>query len=263
MVKVIINADDLGMSEAFNYGVIKSMKEGLVSSTSIMVNLPTAEHARDLIKKELPEAFVGLHTNFVLGKPCEKPENIPNLVDAAGNFLGSKEYKTGERHFVYEEVKKETIAQMERFKQLFGAYPEHIEGHSAMDENVGQAFYEIALEYGVHASMFGGAQVPDLAGYLRTTFDGTPDYMKILDRGVHVEDFTTDRFGLLSGSAEAVIELHFHPGYVDQFILDHSTLTIPRCRDLDTLCRPELKNWFEEKGIERISFGDLRTAPPK
>lgn len=51
MVKVIVDADDFGMSEAINHGIIKSYVDGLTTSTLLMPNLPTAEHAVALAKK--------------------------------------------------------------------------------------------------------------------------------------------------------------------------------------------------------------------
>ncbi len=50
MVKVIVDADDFGMSEAINHGIIKSYVDGLTTSTLLMPNLPTAEHAVALAK---------------------------------------------------------------------------------------------------------------------------------------------------------------------------------------------------------------------
>ena len=31
----------------------------------------------------------------------------------------------------------------------------------------------------------------------------------------------------------------FHPGYIDAYLLDHSTMTTPRVREAAMLCRPE------------------------
>lgn len=87
-----------------------------------------------------------------------------------------------------------------------------------------------------------------------------PDFAKLMtvvDRGVTVADFETDSFGFRELADEEVAELHFHPGYLDQFVIDHSSMTLPRCRDLDTLCQPELKQWLKAEGIEVITFEDL------
>lgn len=253
--QLIINADDFGMSEAFSLGVVKGFKEGVISSVSLMVNLPASQFAADLAK-EIPSMYLGLHSNLVLGRPCSDPKEIPTLVDENGLFLGSKDYKNGKRLFNYQDAKTEILAQMDRFEELTGYKPTHIEGHSALDENIGQAFYDIAVEKSIHASMFAGADVPELKGYKKVRMDYTK--MAVLDRGVSVEDFLRDYFDVLSSDDTQVTELHFHPGYIDQFILDHSTLTFPRCRDLATLLDSRVKEWIEANKIELIHFGNLK-----
>ncbi|GKU24266.1 PTS cellbiose transporter subunit IIC [Clostridium folliculivorans] len=253
MIDVIINADDFGMSEAFNYGVIKGYKDGVVSSTTLMVNMEAAEHAVSLAKS-FPDLFIGQHTNLVLGKPCSNPQEIPSLVDEKGYFWSSSYYRNGSKKFVYEDVKKETIEQMEKFKELLGYYPQHIEGHSVFGEVIEKVFKDIALEYNIHASLFS----EKLEGYKETV--GPNDFkvmMDIMSKGISVDNILNDDLNLLNCDGK-IVELHFHPGYLDQFILDNSTLTLPRCKDLDTLCDGKVVNWFKEQPIRRISFGDLR-----
>lgn len=256
MKKVIINADDFGMSEAFNHGVIKGYKDGLVSSTTIMINMAAAEHAINLAK-DYPKLFIGQHTNFVLGKPCADPKEIPSMVDEKGNFYRSGEYRSGKREFIYEEAKIETIAQMERFKELTGHYPEHIEGHATGNEAVDRAFLDIAKEFGIHASVF-NLKDGHLDGYMKSKSVIGPEYMEMLNRGTEIENFIHNDFCILDVEEDEVLELHFHPGYVDQFILDNSSLTIARCKDLETLCDKRLKIWIEDNNIELVSFGDLK-----
>jgi predicted glycoside hydrolase/deacetylase ChbG (UPF0249 family) len=260
MCKVIINADDLGMSEAFNYGVLKSLREGVASSTTLMVNMPGAGHAVRLVK-EIPGVFIGLHANFVLGKPCADPGLIPSMVDQNGFFHRSSDYRTGKRQFQYQEAKTELIAQMERFKELLGYYPSHIEGHAAGNEATAKAFYDVALEYGVHTSpgIFHFEGEKPIDGYLETTSPFSPQFMmSYIKNGLTVENVLNDDIGILRQDKNKVVELHFHPGYLDQFILDHSSMTLVRCRDLDTLCDKRVSEWFDRNHIQLISFGDLR-----
>lgn len=86
MPKLIIDADDFGLSKAINHGIIESYKTGITTSTLLMPNLETAEHAIALAKDH-PDLFIGQHTNFLLGKPCADPAEIPSLVDENGNSI--------------------------------------------------------------------------------------------------------------------------------------------------------------------------------
>lgn len=144
MKKLIINADDFGMSEAINYGV--------VSSTTLMPNMESAEHAAKL-SKDYPDLFIGQHTNLVLSKPCSNPKDIPTLVDENGFFYPSSDYRTGKRVLQYDDVKKEIVSQMERFKEIFGHYPSYIEGHAVFGEALNKALVNVAKEYKINTSL--------------------------------------------------------------------------------------------------------------
>lgn len=61
MKRMIVNADDFGFSEAVNHGILKAMQEGIVTSTSIMANMPGFAHAVQLYH-EHPDMAVGVHT---------------------------------------------------------------------------------------------------------------------------------------------------------------------------------------------------------
>lgn len=51
-MKLIINADDFGRTRGINYGIVEAIKNGVLSSTTIMMNMPYAEHAINLAKKK-------------------------------------------------------------------------------------------------------------------------------------------------------------------------------------------------------------------
>ena len=74
-------------------------------------------------------------------------------------------------------------------------------------------------------------------------------------------EFLEDDFGLLWMPESAIAEMHFDVGYLDQFVLDNSSYTTLRCKELATICDPRVRQWFEEQGIERITFGDLKIKP--
>lgn len=260
MKKVIINADDFGMSEAFNYGVIRSVQTGVVSSTTIMINQPAAEHAISLLK-EVPGLYVGLHVNLTTGFPVSDPEDIPSLVKPDGSYIGSKDFKTHKKQFSYEDAYTETVAQIEKFKDLFGFYPTHIEPHSAMDDNSAKALLDAARKYKLHTDVFYKGKIiqPNENDYLQIEQVLDKKVMEIINRGVTFADFASDQYHLLAHQNNGLVtELHFHPGFLDQYIFDHSTLTIPRVRDLNTLTSAQLKEWLKKNNIEPISFGDLK-----
>ena len=122
MKQLIIRADDIGYSEAVNYGIEKSVKEGLIGSAGLMPNMPFAEHGLKLL--EGTGIAIGQHTNMCLEKPCSDPKDIPSLVDENGYLKSSRTYreafKNGEDFVVVEEAVLEIEAQYRRFKELVG-----------------------------------------------------------------------------------------------------------------------------------------------
>ena len=48
-----------------------------------------------------------------------------------------------------------------------------------------------------------------------------------------------------------------HPGYLDDFILRNSSLTINRTKEVAMLCDPAVKTWLDEQGVELITYDDV------
>jgi hopanoid biosynthesis associated protein HpnK len=85
MKKLIVNADDLGLTDGISNGIIAAHKHGIVTSASIMANEKGFEYAVGLARAN-PELSVGIHLALVSGKPVSHPSKIPTLVDSAGTF---------------------------------------------------------------------------------------------------------------------------------------------------------------------------------
>lgn len=261
MKKLIVVADDFGLSEAYSIGAVKAYKEGIVTVLSLMSNMETAKFAVDLRNMECPEAPLAQHTNFVQGKPVS--DNVKSMVDENGYFYRSTMWKSdhpmGEKGKgtivpTYEDAKRETIAQFERHKELAGSYPNHIEAHSMGNANTQRALKEMMTEKKVHC-MSQEAEDEQLY-YAHELIMSNPEYMKALHEGMTAEQFMDDICGILSSPHEFNI-LHFHPGYLDAYVIDHSTLTIPRVRDLQLLTDPRVKQWLTDNDVELVDFGAL------
>lgn len=84
-IKKIFNADDFGMTPGVNQAIAKAYHEGILNSTSIMINLNFVKEALDL-KKDMPNLDVGLHLNLTNQYALSVPQNIPLLADANGEF---------------------------------------------------------------------------------------------------------------------------------------------------------------------------------
>ncbi len=88
MTKIIINADDFGISPGTNKAIITAYKKGLLSSTSIMPNGPAFIAATKLAQQN-PKLGIGIHLSLTWGKAILPPTTIPDLVTSDGYFHSS------------------------------------------------------------------------------------------------------------------------------------------------------------------------------
>ena len=71
--KIIINADDFGLCDGVNRAVVQAHTQGILTSTTIMANMPAAPQAIELAR-QLPTLGVGVHLNLSEGKPYLKTQ---------------------------------------------------------------------------------------------------------------------------------------------------------------------------------------------
>ena len=129
MKQLLLRADDLGFSEAVNYGIAKTVREGLIQNCGVMVNMDATLHAVELFQ-QLP-CCLGLHCNVSVGRPVSDPACVPSLVDHNGTFRTSREYRSAEEEFAsVEDLCRELAAQYQRFLALFGRKPAYFEAHA-------------------------------------------------------------------------------------------------------------------------------------
>ncbi len=226
-MELIIRIDDFGFSEAINLGIMKAYQTGLVKNIGLMSNMPYAAHAVNLVKDK--DVALGLHTNLIVGKPCMHPEKIPSLVDEHGSLINSKvrrrQWAQGVDCFNYEDTRREVEAQMEAFIAMVGRRPDYIDAHAICTPTYDRVICDVADAYGI---MIRAHKNSDQWEFVETDMDHSTFY----DRNLPYEKFFTSY--LIYGKRANLIV--FHPGYLDQDVLNQSSLTLERCRDLALLC---------------------------
>ena len=130
--RLIVNADDLGMSEAISEAIFQGHLRGIVTSASLLVNFADSERAARRAR-ELPDLAVGLHFNLTQGRPISSPTAVPSLVDDDGFFLPKELQFAGLRVDTQrrEQVGIELTAQAERIQEL-GIEATHVDGHQGV-----------------------------------------------------------------------------------------------------------------------------------
>lgn len=134
MAQLIVNADDLGLTEGINAGILEGHTRGIVTSASLMVDAPATEDAVRAVRGH-PHLSIGLH--FVEDRP-EILEDPPALANALA-------------------------AQLERFRSLTGRDPTHIDSHHHVHMPRRSQFLPLAEALGV--PLRGGGRVRYLGDF--------------------------------------------------------------------------------------------------
>lgn len=124
-MKVIINADDFGLSKGVNQGVIDAHINGIVTRTTLMMNGHALDDALQRAK-ETPSLKVGIHLTLSFGKPLNTTET-GLLTDETGKFKFSS-IETSLTPEQVEQIKKEWTTQIEAFLKT-GLTLDHIDSH--------------------------------------------------------------------------------------------------------------------------------------
>jgi chitin disaccharide deacetylase len=146
--RLIVSADDFGISREVNEAVIRAFREGVLTSTSLMVTGAAFDEAVKLAK-ENPGLAVGIHLVTVVGKSVLPHSEIPSLVDADGNFSNNPTFAGLKYYFSPQsrrELRKELAAQFEKFEST-GLPLSHIDGHLHL--HVHPVIFNATLELGV------------------------------------------------------------------------------------------------------------------
>jgi hopanoid biosynthesis associated protein HpnK len=143
--RLIVNADDFGLSHSVNEAVVCAHREGILTSASLMVNEPGFAEAVRLAKKN-PKLGVGLHLTLLLGHAALPPGKIPGLVNARGEFSNSP-VGTGLNYFfkrgLREQLRAEIHAQFEKFHAT-GLPLDHVNGHLHL--HLHPAIFQVLME---------------------------------------------------------------------------------------------------------------------
>jgi predicted glycoside hydrolase/deacetylase ChbG (UPF0249 family) len=279
-IRLIINADDLGLAESVNRGILETMESGVVTSASLMVNMP----ARDDAIRRLREArargldvSIGLHFNIVTGTPISA---CRSLVDSrSGQFLPlhALTWRAFARRVKQHDVAGELEAQLRHAENLLsqvGMRVTHIDSHR--HAHCLPAIFEVVLRV---ARERGIGHVRHPIESARTLL-GRPLAILpsqilrlVLSTRAPLDDVGFAGFALMGSSAldrdlerllrrlpEGTTELVVHAGYDSPELAALDPYRAPREREVRALTSPALRDLLRRLGAKLIHFG-ATTAP--
>ncbi|HEY0204621.1 MAG TPA: hopanoid biosynthesis-associated protein HpnK [Acetobacteraceae bacterium] len=151
--RVILSADDFGLSVGVNEAVEQAHRRGLLSTASLMVAGPAATDAVRRARA-MPGLRVGLHLVVIEG-PAAAPSVSPGLVDAAGQFP-SDQLRLGFDYFARPTIRRQLQHEIRAQYQAFAATGlrlDHANAHKHMHlhPTVGRMMIEVGREFGLPA----------------------------------------------------------------------------------------------------------------
>jgi chitin disaccharide deacetylase len=131
MSRLIVNADDFGLTAGVNRAIAELHRAGVLSSTTLMARAAATDQAIELATST-PSLGVGCHVVLVDGEPVLKPQELPTLVDrATGRFqpkLGAFLQRLLAGRIAEAEIEAEASAQI-ALLQSRGLRLTHIDTH--------------------------------------------------------------------------------------------------------------------------------------
>jgi chitin disaccharide deacetylase len=274
-LRLIINADDYGRTPDISRGIRDAHLRGMVTSSTVMMNMPPALQEVKIAMKETPNLGLGVHLVLTAGKPVLPAAKIPSLVTPTGSFHKLDQLVSLAPALNPEAAKAEWRAQIEAFIAVAGKKPTHLDSHhhsSYFTPGLFQAMLELAREYGLPIRL-------PVAHNTGKNIEGLPEELnppmlefapKLLEKfqpnspeaffASFYDDYATHGeflriLGILPKNG--TFEIMSHPGYVDEAFARESSYAFQRQTELEILTDPAMCKEVERRGIQLISFAQL------
>ena len=231
---LIVNADDFGLSDGVNRGIIEAAEQGILTSASLMVRQPAAAAAAAYARAH-PLVSVGLHLD-----------------------LGEWVYRDGQWMPLYsvvstndpKAVAEEVARQLAEFQRLMGKNPTHLDSHQHVhrEEPALSIAKRLANELSISLRGF-TPEIRYCGDFYGQTAEG-----EHWPEGISLDNLNA----ILAGLSAGITELGCHPGYGEGLATAYRA---EREQELGVLCDRSLPRVLAERGVELCSF-DRLPAPP-
>jgi chitin disaccharide deacetylase len=281
--KIIITGDDFGLALPVNEAIAEAHRKGVLTTASLMVG---AKFSADAVAraKEDPSLRVGLHLTLVEGTPVLPLREIPDLVDANGEF-SIHLARAGFKFFFYPGIRKqleaEIRAQYEAFRKT-GLVLDHVNAHNHMHlhPTVLRLMLKVGKDYGLRAVRLPNepplkswkAAGASLGSRLISWIFLSPwmNWMKHMLRRHHVR-YNDFLLGMTDSGAmtqdlvlrivrhlpEGVTEICFHPATRRCAEIDRTMPLYRHEEEFEALTSDALRAALRDAGTQTVSFSDL------
>jgi predicted glycoside hydrolase/deacetylase ChbG (UPF0249 family) len=276
--RLIVNADDYGHTPGVCLGIRQAHLEGIVTSTSAMMNRPLAPAELTIAARECPKLGVGVHLVLTTGKPVLRPEKVSSLVDSTGNFHKLSVLTAQMKEINIDQVWAEWNAQVDKFVRHYGKNPDHLDSHhhssyftpalfDRMTRLAEQLNCAIRKPFGGNSADAADYLPPEMAEEASAMFKGfTPSYQPrttsrfigdFYDEGSTKEHLLVILEEIAADLEHETFEMMCHPARMDHELHEISDYNDKRADELAILTDPEVRKKVDKLKIELIRYADL------
>lgn len=259
---LLVNADDFGMYPDVNEAVVRSFREGVVRSTTLMVPCPGAPQAIRLLK-ENPGIRFGVHLSVIRDiepyrwGPVAPAGSVPSLVDADGHFLTTDRMDEFLDRARLDELEVEFRAQIEVLLAA-GLRPTHLDWHCLHSGGRADVFgmtVGLANEYGLALRV---ASQPFMDQIHARGLPAT-DHEMLDSFRIDVADKPARYADMLRNLPVGLTEWAVHPslGGAESRAIDPDGWRVRRS-DFDVLVSPDVREIITREGITLIGYEPLQ-----
>jgi predicted glycoside hydrolase/deacetylase ChbG (UPF0249 family) len=283
--RLIINADDFGMSRGISEGILTAHAQGVVTSTTLMANQPASEYAVAQWQKST-RLGVGVHLNLCEGRPVLPPEQVPSLVTPDGAFHAPEQMieRLWHGRVLSREIEAEFRAQI-RWVKDHGITPTHADSHHHMHN---YPYAATAFCRALQQENITRARTPRVRHWPRKWYAGGPHagplyrrllvtaYMEVLRFGVFNKlicpDFSVvghprfrQQVSMLSKGWMLALEhlppgnyeMVCHPGYRETGFSERDGIADRRELELHILTDSDFSSLIKREQIELITYAQI------
>ena len=276
--RLIINADDFGISRGVNIGIIEAAEAGVVTSASLITNLPAFADAISRAQSS-PDLSVGLHLNFTIGRPITRAPSLTRRNTGEFYPLTGLLGRASLGRLDATDINLECRAQIDRMIDA-GFPPTHLDSHRHVHAHpaISSAVLSAAASRGISQVRIPCEALRINPGDWRATLkklgllasarlagrtpaaDGAHHFFGISLQGA--KSFAGRLFELIPRLPPGTSELMTHPGYADSSLSEHDSYTRQREKELAVLCTREFRELLDRYGVTLTSFAELAIRTP-
>ncbi|NNM87566.1 MAG: ChbG/HpnK family deacetylase [Phycisphaerae bacterium] len=269
---LIINADDFGFSPGITDGIVTAHRHGILTSTTLMTNMPDAPRAIALAK-ENPALGVGIHLGLTQGRPITR--NLRSLVDGRGDFcrgLPALLAKISTSSRARRETQLEWAAQIE-FALAHNLIPTHLDSHKHIHHWPPLAKITLELSRSYNIGFIRCARETPIPGYQTTpaytllAHLAAKLYPQILAAGRRTTDWffglsatgnmsTKTWLTLLQHLPAGTGEVMVHPGNPVGLTPHDTRLLSQRTLEQETLADAVVKTRCADVAVKLVHYGN-------